>query len=246
MTYKQRQSNQKGFTIVELMIALAVLSFILILSTVIMIQIGSLFNKGVTSSNLQNSTQNIMSDVTSAIQFSGSSVVQYQPPSGTPPNEYQYTNNLGKTVGFGAYCIGTARYSYVLGNELGTDSSTGALTPYVLWRDTLTSVSKDPGCTPANMDDTTVGQNPSTAGVSSGEVVAGSGYEMMSNHTQLANFSIQNSSLGNDVYNVTISTAYGDADQFDSTGHCKFSLQSASTAFCSTFSVNSTVEGRIY
>jgi prepilin-type N-terminal cleavage/methylation domain-containing protein len=239
MAINSIKRNQKGFTIVELMIALAVLSLILIMSTVIMIQIGSLFNKGVTSSNLQNSTQAVVADVTSAIQFSGSPVTQNS-------NNYSYNNNLGQTVVVKAYCIGTTRYSYVLNHELGTDSSNNAITPYILWRDTLTSVNADPACTPANMNPSQ-GQNPSTADENNGIVVQGSGYEMMPNHTQLTAFAITpDTNLGSDIYNIAISTAYGAADQFDSSGHCIFSLQSSSTAFCSTFSVNSTAEGRIY
>lgn len=102
---KRLKNNQKGFTIVELMIASAVFAMVLLLITVGIIQVGKLFYKGTTSADTQEVARSIMADITSVIQFGGSD------------------SNLVMTGG-GAkgFCFGNKLYSYVTDTQLTSDN----------------------------------------------------------------------------------------------------------------------------
>lgn len=88
--------NQKGFTLVELMIATSVFAVVLIICTVAMLQIGRTYYKGITSSRTQETAREIIEDVSKAIQYE----------SGRPE-----PLTTGTSLG---YCIGDKRYSYRL------------------------------------------------------------------------------------------------------------------------------------
>jgi type II secretory pathway pseudopilin PulG len=68
-------SRQAGFTIIELMIATLVFSFILIVITVGVMAFTNSYYKGVNSSTTQTATQGIIDDITQAIQFGGAGTV---------------------------------------------------------------------------------------------------------------------------------------------------------------------------
>ena len=115
--------SERGFTIVELMIALSVLSIILVISSMTMIQLGKLFTKGTNEANVQTITRNVMNDVASTIQL-----------------------NSGKFVQNGnAFCIGTQRYTINPGQAIGSSVTT---TYHALWRDTITNSAN---CVPHNL-----------------------------------------------------------------------------------------------
>jgi prepilin-type N-terminal cleavage/methylation domain-containing protein len=179
-------SSERGFTIVELMIALSVVSTILVMSTVIMMRIGFLYTKGVNASNVQNASRNVTADISSAIQLSGGD--PFSCPSG------------GCTGGsaYKAFCIDNVRYTFIVGKTLGHDGFTGADTPHVLWRDTMT---QGGSCAPINLATAT------TDAVSNGD-----GYEMVPNHVRLNKFDVVETAPGSGIYNVTVWLAYGDDD----------------------------------
>ncbi|HSX37132.1 MAG TPA: type II secretion system protein, partial [Patescibacteria group bacterium] len=87
----EKAGAQGGFTIVELMVALSVLSILLVMSTVILIQIGKLYTKGVNQAATQNAARDIINDLSSQLQVSGNA-----------PD--------GKTAG--VICIGNQRYTF--------------------------------------------------------------------------------------------------------------------------------------
>jgi len=92
--------NQKGFTVIELMIATTVFSVILLLCTYGILSVGRMYYKGITSARTQEAARLIIEEVSRDIQFSGGSPV----------------SNLGATSS--AYCIGTKRYSFNIGTKL--------------------------------------------------------------------------------------------------------------------------------
>jgi type II secretory pathway pseudopilin PulG len=250
------QADMKGFTIVELMVALGVMSLVLIMSTTILIQIGSIYNRGVSSSNMQNTSRSIVSDISSAIEFSG-----YNPAvsecSGTADtsglNNSCYSNGSSSDPypSESAYCIGTVRYTFIPNVELGLDIATNpithltnATTPHILWRDLLKSYS-DP-CQPVNLAMT----NPID-----GYSVPNSGAELMAYHTRLTSFSVTAPSTDDpltgksNVYNVNVSAAYGDSDLLNLSGAgttCNSQVTNTSSEFCSTTSITTTVNARVY
>lgn len=110
MTASKQQRSQ-GFTIVELMIATAVFSVLLIVITVGILQVSRVYYKGVTESNTQNTARSIMDTVAQAIQFSGGDVTTTV--SGpTPGNTY-------------AFCVGNAYFRYIVGRQLADSPGSG-------------------------------------------------------------------------------------------------------------------------
>jgi len=89
--------NSKGFTIIELMIATAVFSITLIILAVSLISINHQYFKGISEGNTELAANNILNDVTSAVQFSDGSLVSQSEP-----------NNSGY------FCIGNTEFYYTL------------------------------------------------------------------------------------------------------------------------------------
>jgi len=108
--HRQIISNvSAGFTVIELLIATAVFSFILLISLTGFLQIGQLFYKGVTITRTQDSTRQALDSLTSDIRFA-SKISQSQP---------QNTAPTGRTSKY--FCAGSNRYTFVPGRMV--DSS---------------------------------------------------------------------------------------------------------------------------
>lgn len=127
-------ADQKGFTIIELMIATSVLSVILVMVSVMMIGVGKLYNKGINLSRVQGNVRAINSEISQQIQLSNATPHPGADDSSTQPS---YT--------FKSLCIGPTRYSYVLNHQIGSTVVSPQL-KHVLWRD------KDDGtCKPRDL-----------------------------------------------------------------------------------------------
>jgi len=134
--------KQQGFTIIELMIATAVLSVMLLVVSTLMITIGRLYQKGVNQSKVQGAVRTITSDVSDNLKLS---------------NKFTSITDINGTDKR-VYCIGDTRYTYVVGRQLGTGDDVDG-TPkskHVLWRDKLLTQTCEPV---ADLD------NPGTDGV---------------------------------------------------------------------------------
>lgn len=92
------KKSQKGFTIVELMIATLVFSTVLLVVTVGIIQITRVYYKGLNEAATQDTVRSIADTISQSIQFGGGDVV-------IPP---------GKPF----FCVGNTQYSYKLGQQL--------------------------------------------------------------------------------------------------------------------------------
>lgn len=107
MTISKRQN---GFTILELMIATAVFSVILLIATFGLLQVGRMFYKGITVSRTQEAARALMEEISQNIQFSGEQIVL---PANNPPG------NLDK------FCIGSRRYSFIKGYMMSNNPTAG-------------------------------------------------------------------------------------------------------------------------
>lgn len=103
-----------GFTIVELMIATAVLATMLVMVTVLMINVGNLYYKGINQARVQGSVRNVVDEVAQQLQLSNSFAPA--PPDVGLPNQQ-------------AYCIGTVRFTFITNVQIGHPN------PHILWRD---------------------------------------------------------------------------------------------------------------
>ena len=99
MNYKvteKRMIDRRGFTIIELLIAMATFSFILLLTTIVLINIGGLYSKGVNQTKIDDATRYIADEISNKLRYSSVSSLQEAPDS---PET-------------GAYCVGGYKYSY--------------------------------------------------------------------------------------------------------------------------------------
>jgi prepilin-type N-terminal cleavage/methylation domain-containing protein len=94
-------SNQRGFTIIELLIATLVFSVVLLLCTAALMQISKVYYRGVISTRTQEVARTIVNDISEHLQFSSKDIYSPLPPSGS---------NQG-------FCVGSFLYSYVAGTD---------------------------------------------------------------------------------------------------------------------------------
>ena len=215
-----RPNSETGFTIIELMIATLVFSMVLILITVGVLSFTKAYYRGINQSNTQNTARTLMENVAQAIQFSGDQV--------TSPID---TTGSNGSVGF---CIGSTRYSYLLGYQLTDDTPNATLSQakHSILRDT-------PGL---------------CGGLSAQDVRAtgATGTEMLQPKMRLSKLSVVQSSDG--LYKVTVRVVYGDDDLLyspsgnaagaqASDANCKTGI--SGSQFCAASELSTTVKKRI-
>ncbi|HEY1064067.1 MAG TPA: type II secretion system protein [Candidatus Saccharimonadales bacterium] len=103
-----KQSRNSGFTIIELLIATAVFSVVLLVISAAIIQIGRLYYKGITSARTQEVARSVMNDISQAIQFNVGQVEEIGPPS------FSNANDNGNSR---AICVATQQYNFVYGQQ---------------------------------------------------------------------------------------------------------------------------------
>lgn len=118
MRLQRFTQKQRGFTIVELLVALTVFSVVLVVVTAAIIQISRVYYKGVTETQVQGATRDIMDTISQGIQFGGGTITG-TPTGVTPGGSY-------------AFCLGNQQYSYRPGYQLvdntpGTNQTNHAL-----------------------------------------------------------------------------------------------------------------------
>ena len=90
-------SNQRGFTLAELMVAVSSFSLLLLVCFGAFIFLGHLYYKGATEIKTNEIVRTVIEDMSTAIQFSG---IEFAEVENSPDD------------GWRAYCIGHRKYSY--------------------------------------------------------------------------------------------------------------------------------------
>lgn len=113
MMYPQSEgSNQKGFTIVELMIATLVFSTILIVITSGVIHFTAAYYKGVHTSSTQITARKVINTISQTLQYGGGkATLVMSDPADTSVDKF--------------ICVGDAQINYRLGAQLGPESDYG-------------------------------------------------------------------------------------------------------------------------
>lgn len=119
-------SDENGFTIIELMIATAVFSVVLLLCATAIVQVGKMFNRGVLINRTQNVSRIVSDDISQSIQFGARSASFDVTAAPATFND----------VVVQARCLGEVRYSYTLARSLGSGANQSK---HVLWKDHITS-----------------------------------------------------------------------------------------------------------
>jgi prepilin-type N-terminal cleavage/methylation domain-containing protein len=193
MIYKHRKVlNQKAFTIIELMIATAILSVILVIVSAMMIGIGNLYYKGTSQASVQDNVRTITDEISQDLQLNGSDLL-----TGTNTNPALPIS----------YCIGTTRYTSILGKQITNSSSLGANQSYhVLWRDSVPAGTCNNIGYNTFVNSSSPPTNPSTD----------PGTELIGPNSLLTYFTI---STGISPFLITIGEAYGPSDLLCDSGY---------------------------
>lgn len=226
-------NNQKGFTILELIIASTVFSLIMLLSTTGLIQIGKTYHKGQITSKTQETTRGIAEEISREVQYSNSSV-QKSHEDIDPGADYGGTGASG--VKIKAKCIGDTRYTYVADTtpnrskiKLAQSDNYADPNPtlkHLLWVDK--KLASEP-CVATNLSAVTPSQ----------------GRELLSQNMRLTDFNI--SSSGDNV-SIKIKAYYGDYDLAGGvTGNGTATCDSTKNGgqFCASSELSTVVRRRI-
>lgn len=226
-----KSSNHDGFTIVELLIATAVLSIILLISTVLISNIGNLYYKGVNEARTQDDTRAIVDEVTQHLELS------QQAPTTSAPT----------TPGYGtvaAYCTDNTRYTYVTGPKIGNPyplGSSGRPFLHILWRDKFPSGN---ACLPADL----------TSPTPSNHHGGTDGVELIGPNSRLTSFCIAGlsatpanpcTSAGGSPYTISVGVAFGDDDLLNLNGLASTCKGNVGDRFCATASLTTTAAQRV-
>ena len=104
-----KPQKASGFTIIELLVASAVFSVVLVIVMATFIQVSRIFYKGVNMSNTQDDTRNALTSIASDIQFASNTPATVDSGSG----------------GSGTFCVGTHLYAYYTDHQVGSSNPAG-------------------------------------------------------------------------------------------------------------------------
>jgi prepilin-type N-terminal cleavage/methylation domain-containing protein len=108
MRTKNDNTEQHGFTIIELLIATTIFSVILLMASAGIVQIGRLYYKGLTQSRTQETARAVVEEVNRSVQFAkGDKIVVSE----------------AADKSSGTFCIGDTRYVYVVNQKVGGTSN---------------------------------------------------------------------------------------------------------------------------
>jgi prepilin-type N-terminal cleavage/methylation domain-containing protein len=192
-------STYKGFTIVELSIASAVFSVVLLVALTAFLQIGRIYYKGISVTQTQETASQILNDISGNLETATTvSSVQNR-------GSWQY------------FCIGDVRYTYYIGSavdstNIASELSDGNQIGFI--RDALPHGG---GICPAPCPTNSCGPNEVTWTAPDHNPT-----EMLSNKMRIEylNFSQPDPINSANLYNIQIVVFYGDSDleQFDTPG----------------------------
>lgn len=226
---------QHGFTIVELMIAITVLSTVLLIVTIGITRIGQTYYRGIAQTNTQQAARSILDDVSQSIQFSGFTSVNVDSSS---------VGVSGQPFPVKALCIGKQRYSYVLDYQQ-TDTTSDVPTKqslHGLWRDVINI--------PSNCKALNLAQNiPTTIPPAIDPGL--DGREMLGYKMRLTKFNVTGSGLPAGLFKIDVTVMYGDEDLIDvppsgwESATCKPSNSFIGAAFCAKAELSTVVGKRL-
>lgn len=225
-----KATDQKGFTILELLIATMVFSVIFLGVTTALIQMSKLYYKGVVTGRTQETTRGTMDRIAQQLQFTNALPT---PPTTQSFNVTGYPSGQPATaLDFSAICIDGTRYTYRLNAQVNNDIDSGGYDTSMsrlrhgLWRDAW----PDGTCPPANL---------------SLDKPTAEGEDMLSEHMRLTDFRVT-CGVGN-VCTVAIGVIYGDNDllQYDSAGNPTNCATIIGNQWCAASQFSTTVLKRV-
>lgn len=182
------KNNQKGFTLVELLIATTIFSTMMLLATAGILQIGKIYYKGFMVTKTQEATRIIVDDISRNIQTGAKAKVER-----SSPGTYQ------------AVCVGLVRYSYTLDVQLGP---VVPASKHVVWVDRIQENMTVPGgqfCPSVDLSSATPADYRTDS-------IATRGRELMGTNMRLINFEIEPSATSSQPVHIKVKVVYGEPD----------------------------------
>jgi prepilin-type N-terminal cleavage/methylation domain-containing protein len=215
------KNKQKGFTIVEFMIATAIFSLVLLVCGAAITQVGRMYYKGVIINRTQDTSRRVIDEISQSIQLGAYSddPDQFRRP-GTP------LTTLSGVIVY-SYCLGSTRYSYITDRAQGGTTVTTTKSPHVLWRDQIFTVA----CPPLDITNA---------------FIATPGEELLGENMRLPVFNIPDPGTSN-LWNITVRVTYGeDPSSYEGTNQFQFCKgASAGGQFCAVSGFTTSVVKRL-
>lgn len=225
MTLKNKNiaGHQKGFTVIELLIATTVFSLVMLLAVASVLQITRMYYRGVTQARVQEAARTIIDEIGESYRLSQEDISNINLVGGGP-------DIVPADPDTGFFCLGSKRYTFAIDRQLKESPAASTRQKrHVMWVDKPAG-----GCLAAA--DLSLAQ-PSV-----------DGREVLSENMRLTRFDITNTGWGGgpDTYRFTIGVAYGDDDLLVTDGPTK-TCKSALTGgeFCATSQLSVTVTKRL-
>jgi prepilin-type N-terminal cleavage/methylation domain-containing protein len=234
---KRNCQNQKGFTIVELMISTVVFSTVLVLCLTGMVQVSRAYYKGITNSRTQEAGRLLLDEISQSIKLSGTSISVRPAVNAGPEVD---VNDIDE--GTGVFCVGNKKYTYALDRKVVNESSNDNENNKEI-RNAL--ISEDEQCTdvltPADLN----------------LEIDGTQKSLLSENMRLTKFTLEriqpdetiNVKSGSQLWRIEISIAYGDQDLIryeDDAGNARVTCNPGTGGeFCSIVELSTIVARRI-
>jgi prepilin-type N-terminal cleavage/methylation domain-containing protein len=106
---KYQLESQKGFTIIELLVATTIFSIVLVVIVASFLQVGRMFYKGVSVNNTNEASRGLVDDISSDIRLSDANTILSL-----------HTDPADTTKKY--FCTGQHRYTYIIANQVKQDS----------------------------------------------------------------------------------------------------------------------------
>lgn len=217
------RDNQKGFTVVELLIATTVFSIILLLCSMSIIQISNFYYKGIIAARTQETARTATDEISKALQFTGSNLVALTPVG-------LGGSFAGTAQGF---CMDANRYSYVVDHQLAeaNDPPNKRITHVFV-------VDEELACTSAVLPP------PQQLGIG----VSSDSRELLGLNMRLADDPMPAPiAAGSTLYKIKMNVAYGDSDLLEPASPVGYSCKSIyfGGRFCAVSKLNTIVEKRV-
>jgi prepilin-type N-terminal cleavage/methylation domain-containing protein len=245
----RKRNNQtaanSGFTIVELLVATAVFSLVLLVALTGFLQIGHLFYKGVSNAQTQDATRQIVNDISSNLKA-------------TPATVDIDTTHLASGTPYSYFCAGSYRYTYATYTNSSLPQN-GKPVQYISSLDKIYDPT-DPkvnmglvkermasGSCPAPC--VTSPKNPAIPNVKCGSqppTTTTTATEMLGNGMRIGQLSLQKST--GTLYSLSVSIVYGDYSVLDySTSPPTCAGKLSEQRFCAVNQINTSVfEGELH
>lgn len=81
MVNMMKERKNKGFTLLELTLAMSFLAFVMIFVVVVLMQIMNIYNKGIAMTQINQTGRQLADDLNTSVRFASSDTVSFQPDS---------------------------------------------------------------------------------------------------------------------------------------------------------------------